>query len=96
MLLQLNSKRFTMPSNNIKSSGFSLSKRKELTGDDFYDVKTIGNLTVAIVCDGVGSAIEGAQAAKRVTSYLMNNFKIRPRSWSVEKSIISFFNSIAA
>ncbi|QSZ42331.1 protein kinase [Sulfurimonas aquatica] len=83
-----------MTSNTIKSSSFSLAKRNELKGDDFYDVKTIGNLTVAIVCDGVGSASEGAEAAKRVTTYLMNNFKIRPKSWSIEKSIISFTKSI--
>jgi len=83
-----------MSHGNIKSSGFSLAKRKELTGDDFYDVKTIGNLTVAIVCDGVGSADESAQAAKRTTNYLMNNFKIRPKTWSIEKSIISFAKSI--
>ena len=85
-----------MQNNNIKTSGFSLAKGKELTGDDFYDIKTIGNLTVAIVCDGVGSADEGAQAAKRVTTYLMNNFKIRPKTWSIEKSINAFIKSINA
>ncbi|MFT5660180.1 MAG: serine/threonine protein phosphatase PrpC [Sulfurimonas sp.] len=85
-----------MASSNIKSSGFSLAKRKELTGDDFYDVKSIGNLTVAIVCDGVGSAAEGAEAAKRTTNYLINNLKIRPKTWSIEKSIISFIKSINA
>ena len=83
-----------MSSTNIKSSGFTLAKGKELVGDDFYDVKTIGDLTVAIVCDGVGSAAEGAQAASRVTSYLINNFKMRPKSWSIEKSIITFIKSI--
>jgi len=83
-----------MASSKIKTSGFSLAKRQELTGDDFYDVKTIGNLSVAIVCDGVGSATEGAQAAKRVTNYLMNNLKIRPKTWSIEKSLLSFIKSI--
>jgi len=83
-----------MASSNIKFSGFSLAKGKELTGDDFYDVKTIGDLTIAIVCDGVGSAQEGAAAAKRTTQHLMNNFKIRPKSWSIEKSIKSFIESI--
>ncbi|MCW8838755.1 MAG: protein kinase [Thiovulaceae bacterium] len=83
-----------MNNNNIKTSGFSLAKGKNLTGDDFYDVKTIGNLTIGIVCDGVGSADAGAEAAKRVTTYLMNNFKIRPKSWSIEKSIKSFTKSI--
>jgi serine/threonine protein phosphatase PrpC len=83
-----------MQSSNIKYTGFSLAKGKELKGDDFYDVKTIGDLTVAIVCDGVGSATEGAQAAKRTTQHLMNNFKIRPKSWSIEKSIKTFIESI--
>jgi len=81
-------------SSNIKFSGFSLAKRKELTGDDFYDVRSIGDLTIAIVCDGVGSATEGAAAAKRTTQHLMNNFKIRPKSWSIEKAIKSFIESI--
>ena len=85
-----------MASNNIKHTSFSLAKHKELTGDDFYDVKIIGDLTVAIVCDGVGSATEGAEAAKRTTSYLMNNFKICPKTWSIEKSIKSFINAINA
>ncbi len=83
-----------MPQNNIKISGFSLAKGKELTGDDFYDIKRVGGLNIAIVCDGVGSADEGAQAAKRVTTYLMNNFKIRPKTWSIEKSIKTFIESI--
>jgi len=85
-----------MSSKNIKTSAFSLAKRKELTGDDFYDFQTIGNLSVAIVCDGVGSATEGAQAAKRTTNYLLNNIKMRPKTWSIEKSILSFINSINA
>ena len=81
---------------NIKYSGFSLAKRKELKGDDFYDVRTIGDVTIGVVCDGVGSAIEGAKAAKRTTNHLINNFKIRPKSWSIEKSIRTFIESINA
>lgn len=80
----------------IKTSGFTLAKGKQLTGDDFFDVKTIDDLTIAIVCDGVGSADEGAEAAKRVTMHLMSNFKNRPRTWSIEKSIKTFIGSINA
>jgi len=83
-----------MPSTNIKTSAFSLVKRKELTGDDFYAIKTMGNITVGIVCDGVGSAQEGAEAAKRTTNYLLNNLKQRPKTWSIQKAIISFIKSI--
>jgi len=85
-----------MSKKNIKTSGFSLAKGKELKGDDFFEVKTLGDLTVAVVCDGVGSADEGAEAAKRVTSYLISNFKNRPKSWSMEKSIMTFTKSINA
>ncbi|CAA6801817.1 MAG: Protein serine/threonine phosphatase PrpC, regulation of stationary phase [uncultured Sulfurovum sp.] len=85
-----------MSKQTIKTSGFSLAKGKKLTGDDYFDVKTIGNLTIAIVCDGVGSADEGAEAAKRVTTHLMSNFKNRPLSWSIEKSIKTFTKSINA
>jgi len=85
-----------MKNKKIKTSGFTLAKGKELKGDDFFDVKTMGDLTIAVVCDGVGSAHEGAQAARRVTNYLMTNFKNRPVSWSIEKSIRTFIDSINA
>ena len=83
-----------MANSNIKTTGFSLAKGKNLTGDDFFDVKVVDNLTIAIVCDGVGSATEGAEASRRVTNYLITNFKNRPTSWSIEKSIKSFISSI--
>lgn len=79
---------------NIQTSGFSLAKRNNLTGDDFYEVQSVGDLTIAVVCDGVGSATEGAEAAKRTTTYLLNNFKNRPKSWSIEKSMKNFIKSI--
>ena len=81
-------------SQTIQSSHFSLVKGKELKGDDFVMVKSFDHLTVAVVCDGVGSAIEGADAAKRTTLQLMNSFKTKPNSWSVQKSIDSFITSI--
>jgi serine/threonine protein phosphatase PrpC len=83
-----------MSKNNIKSSGFSLAKRKELTGDDFYEIKHLDDMTIAVVCDGVGSAIQGANAAKKVTQHLINNFKNLPKAWSIEKAIKEFITSI--
>jgi serine/threonine protein phosphatase PrpC len=83
-----------MSKNNIKTSGFSLAKRKELTGDDFYEVKQFEDMTIAILCDGVGSAQEGAKAAKKVTQHIINNFKNIPRVWSIEKAIKEFIKSI--
>ncbi|MDD2896143.1 MAG: bifunctional protein-serine/threonine kinase/phosphatase [Aliarcobacter sp.] len=83
-----------MSKNNIKTSGFSLAKRKELTGDDFYEIKQFDDMTVAVVCDGVGSAQEGAMAAKKVTQHIINNFKNIPKVWSIEKAMKEFITSI--
>lgn len=83
-----------MLNSNIKSSAFGLAKGRDIKTDDFYAITSTSNLTIAIVCDGVGSAEAGAEAAKRVTNYLLNNFKIRPRAWSIEKSISTFISSI--
>ena len=78
----------------ISSSGFSLAKRQELTGDDYYEIKQFNDLTIAVVCDGVGSAQEGALAAKRVTNHLITNFKNIPKAWSIQKAIKTFIKSI--
>lgn len=83
-----------MKKNNIKTSGFTLAKQQELTGDDFYDIKVLDGLTIAVVCDGVGSAQEGAQAAQKVSKHLITNFKNRPKAWSIEKSLHTFIKSI--
>ena len=83
-----------MKNTNMRISGFTLAKGKELIGDDFYDVRNIENLTIGIVCDGVGSAQEGKEAAKRVVNHIMTNFKNRPQTWSIEKSIKKFISSI--
>jgi serine/threonine protein phosphatase PrpC len=80
----------------FKVSSFGLAKGKELVSEDFAGVKVIDDLCIGIVCDGVGSAEAGGKAARRVVNYLMNNFKTRPRSWSIEKSLHHFITNINA
>ncbi len=80
--------------NGIDISAFSLAKGKELTGDDAYGYKIYDGTVVSVVCDGVGSAIKGAEAAKRVVDFLVNSLKNRPKSWSIEKSIKHFIENI--
>ncbi len=79
---------------NIKLSGFTLAKEKELKGDDAFELKRVNGLTIAVLCDGVGSADYGDVAAKRVCSFLVNNLKNRPLAWSLQKSIIHFIKNI--
>jgi serine/threonine protein phosphatase PrpC len=79
---------------NIKLSGFTLAKGKELKGDDAFLTKQIDGLTIAVLCDGVGSAEYGREAATRVCSFLVNSLKNRPLSWSIQKSILHFIKNI--
>lgn len=83
-----------MSKQNIETSGLTLAKGTQLKGDDFFEVKVMENITVAVVCDGVGSAMLGAQAAKHTTNFLINSLKSRPKSWSMEKSIKHFIDNI--
>jgi len=83
-----------MSKQNIETSGFTLAKGTQLKGDDFFEVKVMENITVAVVCDGVGSALQGAQAAKHTTNFLINSLKNRPKSWTMEKSIKHFIENI--
>ena len=81
---------------NIKLSGFTLAKGDHLTGDDAFAYKRVSDAAIGIVCDGVGSAEAGAEAAERVTAYLLKNLKNRPMSWSMEKTIRHFVSNINA
>jgi len=83
-----------MSKQNIETSGLTLAKGTQLTGDDFFEVKVMDEITVAVVCDGVGSAVAGAEAAKRTSHFLINSLKNRPKSWSMEKSIKHFIQNI--
>ena len=83
-----------MSKQNIETSGLTLAKGTQLKGDDFFEVKVMENITVAVVCDGVGSALQGAQAAKHTTNFLIRSLKNRPKSWTMEKSIKHFIENI--
>jgi len=83
-----------MSKQNIETSGLTLAKGTQLKGDDFFEVKVMENITVAVVCDGVGSALQGAKAAKHTTNFLINSLKNRPKSWTMEKSIKHFIENI--
>ncbi|MDQ7083820.1 MAG: protein phosphatase 2C domain-containing protein [Sulfurovum sp.] len=83
-----------MSKQTIQTSGLTLAKGSQLKGDDFYKVKVLDNITVAVVCDGVGSASKGAEAAQRACNFLVDALKSRPKSWSMQKSILHFIDNI--
>ncbi len=83
-----------MSKQNIQTSGLTLAKGSQLKGDDFFEVKVMENITVAVVCDGVGSALQGAHAAQHTTNFLIHSLKNRPKSWTMEKTIKYFIENI--
>ena len=83
-----------MPKKPFSTSAFGLAKGKELVSDDFFAVRVFDDIAIGIVCDGVGSANKGADASRRIVNNLINNFKNRPHSWSIEKSLDNFIRNI--
>ncbi|MRI58128.1 MAG: protein kinase [Epsilonproteobacteria bacterium] len=79
---------------HYKTSAFGLAKGRDLVGDDAYAVRIYDDIVLGIVCDGVGSAEGGQEAAKRVVNYMLANFKNRPKSWDLEKTILAFIKNI--
>ena len=45
---------------------------------------------IAVVADGVGQAECAAEAAQRIVSSTLQNFKARPRTWSLQKALEEF------
>ncbi len=78
----------------FKTSTFGLAKGKEPLSEDFAAVRVVDDLCITVLCDGVGSAAAGAKASRRAVNYLLNSFKARPRSWSIEKSLRHFISNI--
>ncbi len=80
--------------NDILISAFGLAKGERVVSEDSYSVRTFGDITIGIVADGVGGSGEGASASRRAVDYLTNNFKNRPKTWDIAKSLKLFIENI--
>jgi len=79
----------------VKSSQYIKPKAADISGDDACDHTLFDNtLFISVLCDGVGSARKGGAAARQTVKYFMNQFKTRPKSWDVGKSITVFTQHI--
>ena len=79
----------------VKSSQYIKPKAADVSGDDACDHTLLDNtLFISVLCDGVGSARKGGAAARQTVKYFMSQFKTRPKSWDVGKSITVFTQHI--
>ncbi|MFA6187887.1 MAG: protein phosphatase 2C domain-containing protein [Sulfuricurvum sp.] len=78
----------------VQSSEFILSKPNR-DGDDACAFSIIDNaLLVSVLCDGVGSARRGGTAARQCVKFFIDQFKTRPRAWTVPKTMEVFTRHI--
>ena len=79
----------------ITSSQHIRPKAEAIRGDDACDFELIGDtLFVAVLCDGVGSAKHGGEAARQTVKYLLKQFKNRPDNWNIPQTITVFTQHI--
>ncbi len=71
---------------------------KESTeGDDACAYTIIDNtLLVAVLCDGVGSALRGGHAARQAVKFFIDQFHNRPKAWEIPKTMEVFTRHINA
>jgi serine/threonine protein phosphatase PrpC len=76
-----------MEKSNLNVSSVGLAKGTSLLSEDSFDVKSFDNLTIAVLCDGVGSVKEAKKASSKTVKYLINSFRLKPESWTISKTL---------
>lgn len=78
----------------VQSSEFILPKPNH-EGDDACAFSIIDNtLLVSVLCDGVGSARRGGTAARQCVKFFIDQFKTRPKAWTIPKTMEVFTRHI--
>ena len=79
----------------IHTTQFILPKALDVKGDDACEYEIIDNeLLIAVLCDGVGSAARGGAAARQSVKFFIEQFKTRPKNWTIEQTLITFTKHI--
>ena len=73
---------------NITS--FRLARSAKNGSQDFCDAQICKNSLIAVMADGVGDAEFAREAAVKVVESMINNFKSRPATWTIQKALDEF------
>lgn len=71
----------------VSAETFAFAGDGQKPSEDAAVVKEFSGAFLAAVADGLGSAKQGGEAAKRVVDTLVRNFPARPRAWSAVKTL---------
>jgi len=75
----------------VNATEFILPKAEGMSGDDACAYEIINNESmIAVLCDGVGSAKQGGAAARQSVKFFLQQYKIRPKNWSIEQTLETF------
>lgn len=71
----------------VLAETFGQARSDSQPSEDAAVVKQFESAFVAAVADGLGSAKQGGEAAKRAVEALVRNFPARPRAWTAGKTL---------
>ncbi|MEY4918525.1 MAG: hypothetical protein RL616_2438 [Verrucomicrobiota bacterium] len=71
----------------VSAETFAFARSESQPSEDALVVKEFSGAFLAAVADGLGSAKQGGEAAKRAVETLARNFPARPRAWSAGKTL---------
>jgi len=71
----------------VSAETFAFARGEDRPSEDASVVKEFDGAFIAAVADGLGSAREGGEAARRAVESLARNFPARPHAWSAGKTI---------
>lgn len=74
----------------INATSFGCARSDKQPSQDAFAVKSWGETLIAVLADGAGGARAGGEAAARVVESLVNNYAVRPKSWSPQKALAEF------
>ncbi len=74
----------------VHLTSYGLPRREGSESEDAFAVQTWGETVIAVLADGTGAARAGGEAAARIVASLMENYAVRPASWSPQKALAEF------
>ena len=71
----------------VRPSTYGLAYEEGTPSSDAFAVEAWDETVAAVLCDGAGSGEAAREAAHRAVHSLIENYRLRPRSWSPQRTL---------
>ena len=78
----------------MNATSFGRARSEKEPSQDAFAVKAWGETLIAVLADGAGGARAGREASVRIVESLVNNYAVRPKSWSPQKALVEFIRLV--